>query len=78
MHIPKKLSSAIRELFARDKKDESKKERVFRKMGKIHSSGISNDLADLDFVDYGDVSTFRHTQDSPPTYRMISFIGTEQ
>ena len=53
-----------------DKKDEVAQERLFRRLDKIHISKTPNELLEIDFVDYGDRSTFRHLRD---TFRVIQW-----
>ena len=54
MRIPKKLFNAAREIPLYDKEDEFKRERLFQRVYKIPISKTPNEIARMDFVDYGD------------------------
>ena len=54
--------------------DEFKQERIPHRVAKIPISKTFNELAGLDFVDYGDHATCPHLQHTFPMYSIIVFI----
>ena len=78
-HMPGELFKATREIPMNDKKEEFKIGRLFLRVSKIHVSGTSNVLAEMDFADYGDGANFLHSQDTFGRYYTITFIvGVEK
>ena len=75
-HIQTQLFKAISEICIQDKKAEFKKERLFRRVSKIHLSRTSNGVMEMDFVEDGGDATFPHLQDTFSRYSAISLIGT--
>ena len=64
MGIPAGLFKAIREISMLRKKDEFKRERTLRRVAKIIISKDCDEMAEVDFVDYGCPATFPRLQDT--------------
>ena len=75
--IPKKLFREIQEISESDKMDDFKQERMFGRVAKMPIANTFNELADMDFVDHGDLATFLHIQDIF-TFSAIVFLGTKK
>ena len=54
-------------------KDDSKQERMFGRVGKIPISNTFNVLVEMDFVDYGDLSTCVRIQDTFSRFSVTAF-----
>ena len=78
MRVRKKLFKAIRENTLNDKKDESGQGGFFQRSANIPISGTFNDLAEMDFVDYGVGGTFLYMRYTFSRYPMITFIGNKK
>ena len=76
--IPKKLFKKIKELGDNDKKDEFKQERMFGMVAKILIANTLNGLVAMDFVGYGDYSTFLHIRDTFSRFSAIIFLGDKK
>ena len=65
-----------------DREDESKQERLFRRVAKIPISLTFNVLEGVDFVDYGDGwvvgGLLIHLQGAPIRYYTIAFTGDKK
>ena len=53
------------------KKGDFKQERMFGAVGKIPIANTSNELVEMDFVDYGDFATFLHIRGTFSRFAVI-------
>ena len=74
---PKKYLGKIKEL-AGNEKDEFEQERMFGRVAKIPISNTFRELAEMDFVNYGDYATFLHIQDTFSRFPVIIFQRTKK
>ena len=51
---------------------------MFGRVSKIPIANTSNELVEMDFVDYGDHATFLHIQDTFSRFSAVSFLGTKK
>ena len=68
---PRKLFRKIKLLSENDKKDEFKQERMFGRVAKIPIANTSNELFEMDFVDYGHHATFLHARDTFSRFSVV-------
>ena len=61
-----------------DKKDDFKQGRMFGRVAKIPIANTPNELAAVDFADYGDFATFLHIQATLSRISAIIFMGTKK
>ena len=61
-----------------DREGEFKQGRLSRTVGKITTADTFDEIAEMDFVDYGDVETFLHLRDTFSRYSWVTFIGTKK
>ena len=60
------------------KKGDFKKERMFAGLDKIPRSDTLNELAGMDFADYGDSATSPHIHDTFSRFSAIVFLGAKK
>ena len=73
------LFREIKSISENDKKDDSEQERMFGRLAKTPIDNTFNELVGgVDFVDYGDLSTFVHIRDTFSRFSAISFSGTKK
>ena len=72
--IPKKLSNAVRPNEMNDREGEFEQEIVFRRVTKILISMTSDELAGMNFADYGRQAAFPHLPDTFPRYSVIVLL----
>ena len=51
---------------------------MFRRVGKIPIGNTLNELVGMDFLDYGDFSTFLYIRDTFSRFSAIAFLGSEK
>ena len=73
-----KLFKEIKELAGSDKKGDFKQERMFGRVAKIPIANNFNELAEMDFVDYGGQATFLHIRDTCSRFPAITFTGNKE
>ena len=76
--ITKKLFKKIKELADSDKKGDFKQEMMFGRVAKISIANNSNEVVEMDFVDYGGQATFLHIRDTFSRFPVITFMGTKR
>ena len=77
-HMPKKSPKSIRAISLNDSECEFKQEMLRRGVAKIPISKTSNEIAEMDFVDYGRDATRPRVQDTFAQYVRITFIGARK
>ena len=71
--VPQKLFREIKISPENDKKDEFKQERMFGRVSKIPIANTSNELVEMDFVEYGDHATFLRIHDAFSRFSVVVF-----
>ena len=75
--VPKKIPRALKSIAGNDKKDDPKQDGMFGRVAKIPIANTFNELSEMDFVDYGDLSTFLHIQDTFRDFQRL-FLGAKK
>ena len=76
--VPKKPFRGIKAIGGNGKKGDFKQGRMFGRVAKIFTANTFNGLVEMDFVDYGDLSTFMHIRDTFSRFSAIAFLGTKR
>ena len=76
--IPKKLPKELKAVAGNDKKDDFKQERMLGGVAAIPIANTSDELADVDFLGYGDFATFLRIQDTFSHFSAIVLRGVSK
>ena len=75
---PKKLFRDIKEIDGDGKKGDFKQERMFIRVAKTPITNTSEEIVEMDFVDYGDLSTSLRIRDNFRDFHRLLFRNDKE